>query len=45
MGAKKGRHPNVDEAMFHTKIHKRKKKLLFIISSSVLEAGKTARFF
>ena len=45
MGAKKGRHPNVDEAVFHTKIRKKKKKLLFIISSSVLEAGKIAKFF
>ena len=45
MGAKKGRHPNVVEAVFHTKIRKKKKKLLFIISSSVLEAGKIAKFF
>lgn len=27
MGAKKGRHRNVDEAVFHTKIRKRKKKI------------------
>lgn len=43
VGAKKGRHSKVDEAVFCTE--ECKEKLPFKMSSSVLKAGKIAKFF
>ena len=45
MGAKKGRHPNVDEAVFHTKIRKKKKKIAVYYIKQCIGGRKNCQIF
>lgn len=44
MGAKKGRHPNVDEAMFHTKISSKEKKVTVYNNKQCIGGRKNCKF-